>query len=231
MINVVVADDQALARAGFRSLLDGAADIAVVGEAVNGAEAVGLVAELRPDVVMMDVRMPVMDGLAATRQIVAEFSGVRVLVVTTFDTDDNVYGALRAGASGFVLKDVEPDELLRAIRTVAAGDALIAPSATRRLIEAFHTDDSFGDAGRAPGNDDRLRQLTDRECEILDGIARGWSNQTLAERLFISEATVKTHVSSVLSKLQLRSRVQAVVLAYETGLVRRGAVDLDDFGN
>jgi DNA-binding NarL/FixJ family response regulator len=212
---VVLADDQALVRGGFRMILDARPDIAVVGEAGNGAEAVEIVERLRPDVVLMDVRMPEVDGLEATRRIVASGSPTRVIVLTTYDVDDSVFAALRAGASGFMLKDVRPAELVEAIRVVAQGDALLAPSVTRRLLDRFA--DSLPGPG-APLPD--LADLTEREAEVLQLVALALSNAEIAGRLVVSEATVKTHVSSILRKLGLRDRVQAVVLAYDVGLVR-----------
>ena len=217
MIRVVIADDQALVRGGFRMILDARPDIEVVGEAGDGGEAAALVARLEPDVVLMDVRMPEVDGLEATRRIVASGAATRVIVLTTYDVDDSVYAALRAGASGFMLKDVRPAELAEAIRVVARGDALLAPSVTRRLL------DRFADTLPAPGADGPppgLDELTDREIEVLRLVARALTNAEIAERLVLTEATVKTHVSSVLRKLGLRDRVQAAVLAYEVGLVR-----------
>jgi DNA-binding NarL/FixJ family response regulator len=217
---VVVADDQTLVRAGFRLLVDSAPDLQVVGEAADGAEAVELVRRQRPDVVLMDIRMPVMDGLEATRRIGAlqETATARILILTTFDLDEYVYQALRAGASGFVLKDIPPADLLAAIRTVAAGDALLAPSVTRRLIAEF---------ARRPGPSPRppaaLEVLTDREREVLTLVARGLSNGEIAEHLVVSPATSKTHVSRLLTKLGARDRAQLVALAYETGLVIPGS--------
>ena len=216
MIRVVIADDQALVRSGFRMILDAKVDIEVVGEAGDGAEAVELVARLEPDVVLMDVRMPDVDGLEATRRIVAAGSTTRVVVLTTYDVDDYVYAALRAGASAFMLKDVRPAELAEAIRVVAAGDALLAPSVTRRLLDRFA--DALPGADRSPPPD--LDELTEREVEVLRLVALALSNAEIAERLVLTEATVKTHVSSVLRKLGLRDRVQAVVLAYDIGLAR-----------
>jgi DNA-binding NarL/FixJ family response regulator len=217
MIRVLVADDQALVRGGFRMILEAEDDIEVVAEAEDGAQAVSQTRELRPDVVLMDVRMPILDGIAATRQIVEEDTPTRVLVLTTFDRDEIVYDAMKAGASGFLLKSVPPAKLADAIRTVADGDALLAPTVTRRLVEQF--------VGRpSPGNatPPEVAQLTEREREVLQLIARGRSNAEIAAGLVVSEATVKTHVNRVFSKLSLRDRVQAVVLAYETGLVRPG---------
>jgi DNA-binding NarL/FixJ family response regulator len=210
-IRVVLADDQELVRGGFRMIVDARPDLEVVGEAGDGAEAAQAVRDLQPDVVLMDVRMPGVDGIEATRRIVASGSAARVIVLTTYDLDDYVYAALRAGASGFMLKDVRPAELVAAIRVVARGDALLAPSVTRRLL------DRFSDA--LPGPPD-LAELTAREAEVLRLVALALSNAEIAERLVLTEATVKTHVSSVLRKLGLRDRVQAVVLAYDTGLVR-----------
>jgi DNA-binding NarL/FixJ family response regulator len=213
-IRVLLADDQELVRSGFRMILDSRPDIEVVAEAANGREAVTLVEQWTPDIVLMDVRMPVLDGLEATRQVVAAGGPTRVIVLTTYDVDDAVYAALRAGASGFLLKDARPADLVEAVRVVARGDALLAPSVTRRLLDRFIV------AGPAPSNSSRLAGLTPREIEILRLVAQALSNTEIAERLVLSEATVKTHVSAVLRKLDLRDRVQAVVLAYDTGLVR-----------
>jgi DNA-binding NarL/FixJ family response regulator len=215
VISVVVADDQALVRAGFRVLVDSSADLEVLGEAADGTEAVRMVRQLRPDVVLMDIRMPVMDGIEATRQIVGapEGAGTRVLIVTTFDLDEYVYDALRQGASGFLLKDTPPEELLDAIRVIAAGNALLAPSVTRTLISEF--------ARRAAPlvrNADALGMITPREREVLLLIARGRSNGEIADELHMSSATAKTHVSRLLSKLGARDRAQLVVIAYESGL-------------
>ncbi|MFI5068451.1 MAG: response regulator [Streptosporangiales bacterium] len=216
-IRVVIADDQGMVRSGFTILLNSEPDIEVVGEAVNGREAVSRAAELEPDVILMDVRMPVLDGLQATREITARDGAPRVLVLTTFDLDDYVYQALRWGASGFLLKDASAGELANAVRVVAAGDALLAPGVTRRLIAEFAR---LG-APRGPSRD-QLRQLTEREAEVLALVARGLSNTEIAARLVVAEQTVKTHVSWILAKLGLRDRAQAVVLAYETGLVQPG---------
>jgi len=214
MIRVLIADDQALVRAGFRVLIDSAEDLESVGEAADGAEAVALTAELQPDVVLMDIRMPGMDGLAATRHIVSAHEGPRVLILTTFDIDEYVFEALRSGASGFLLKDTDPAELLQAVRIVASGEALLAPSVTRRLIEEFAT---RPDPHRTPP--EALDALTEREREVLGLVARGLSNHEIATELFISPATAKTHVSRIMSKLAARDRAQLVVTAYETGLV------------
>jgi DNA-binding NarL/FixJ family response regulator len=216
MIRVVVADDQALVRSGFRMILDAQPDIEVVGEADDGVQALRVVSGTRPDVVLMDIRMPNLDGLVATRRIAETSTPTRVLVLTTFDTDEYVYKALRAGASGFLLKDVRPEQLAEAVRTTAQGDALLAPSITRRLIEELVTRPP---PGELPAE---LSRLTDREAEVLREIATGRSNAEIAARLVIGEATVKTHVNRILAKLHLRDRVQAVVLAYESGLVRAG---------
>jgi len=220
-IRVGVADDQALVRSGFRMLLDGEADIEVVGEAANGAEAVALVASEHPDVMLMDVRMPVMDGLEATRRIAGDdsLSATRVVILTTFDLDEYVHEALRAGASGFLLKDTLPVDLLTAVRVVADGDALIAPRITRRLIEEFARRPEPAGAG-AGGK--ALEQLTDREREVMELVARGQSNAEIAANLFVSHATVKTHVSRLLMKLDARDRAQLVVIAYESGVVTPG---------
>ncbi|MEU8207065.1 response regulator transcription factor [Streptosporangium sp. NPDC049046] len=214
-VKVVLADDQALVRGGFRMILEARADLEVVGEAGDGEEAAALVERLRPDVVLMDVRMPGVDGLEATRRIVASGSPARVIVLTTYDVDESVFAALRAGASAFLLKDVRPAELVEAVRVVARGDALLAPSVTRRLLDRFVT--VLPDPGAAPPD---LGSLTGREVEVLRLVALALSNSEIAERLVLTEATVKTHVSSMLRKLGLRDRVQAVVLAYDVGLVR-----------
>ncbi|MDS0133180.1 MULTISPECIES: response regulator transcription factor [unclassified Amycolatopsis] len=216
MIRVVVVDDQELMRVGFRMVLGAQEDIDVVGEAGDGAQAIELAEKLRPDVVLMDVRMPVLDGVEATKRIVAAGTA-RVLVMTTFDLDEYVYAALQGGASGFLLKDTQPGHLVSALRAVASGDAVVSPSVTRRLLDRF-----VGTGGAPMRDTTELDVLTDREREVLVLIAKGMSNLEIAEALFLSEATVKTHVGRILAKLELRDRVQAVVLAYETGLARPG---------
>ncbi|MFD1932056.1 response regulator [Nonomuraea mangrovi] len=216
MIRVLIADDQGMVRTGFTVFLSSQPDLEVVGEAANGQEAIERVAELKPDVVLMDVRMPVMDGLEATRRLMAA-GETKVLILTTFDLDDYVYEALRAGASGFLLKDASAAQLAEAVRVVAAGEALIAPAVTKRLIHEFAR---LG-GPRAPSVK-RLAELTERETEVLTLIAQGLSNQEIADRLVVAEQTVKTHVGRVLTKLDLRDRAQAIVYAYETGLVRPG---------
>jgi len=221
-IRVVVADDQVLVRSGFTMLLSGESGIEVVGEAGNGAEAVALAASEHPDVILMDVRMPVMDGLDATRRITGDesLSSTRVVILTTFDLDEYVHEALRAGASGFLLKDTLPVDLLNAVRVVAAGDALIAPRITRRLIEEFAR--RPGPAAVAAAHA-ALGQLTEREREVLELVANGLSNAEIAATLYVSHATVKTHVSRLLMKLEARDRAQLVMIAYETGIVLPGA--------
>jgi DNA-binding NarL/FixJ family response regulator len=215
---VLVVDDQPLQRYGFRMLLESVPETEVVGEAAHGAEAVRKAAELRPDVVLMDVRMPGMDGIEATRRIVAAGERSRVLVLTTFDVDEYVHAALRAGASGFLLKDARPEELLAGIRAVAGGDAVIAPALTRRLLDEFAR---YVPAHRADsGQDPRLGSLTDREREILVAIGKGWTNGEIATRFVLSESTVKTHVGRVLAKIGARDRIQAVIFAYDHGLAR-----------
>jgi len=217
-VRVLLADDQALVRAGFRMILDAEEDIEVVGEAKDGAEAVRAARALRPDVVLMDIRMPNLDGLEATRQVMAERAGeVRVLILTTFDLNEYVYEALRSGASGFLLKDAPAESLIAGIRVVADGEALLAPSITRRLIEEFAR--GSGPAAPPPG----LDELTPRELDVFKQVARGLSNAEIAGELVVSETTVKTHVARMLMKLGLRDRVQAVVLAYEAGIVTPGA--------
>jgi DNA-binding NarL/FixJ family response regulator len=220
MITVLIVDDQPLQRFGFRMLLESNPDTEVVGEAPNGGEAVRQAAELRPDVVLMDVRMPGLDGIEATRRIVADGGRSRILMLTTFDLDEYVHAALRAGASGFLLKDAYPEELLAGIRAVAAGDAVIAPALTRRLLDAFAHHLDGASAGGRPVSDPRLDTLTDREREILVAIGRGWTNGEIGERLVLSESTVKTHVGRVLAKIGARDRVQAVIFAYDLGLTR-----------
>jgi DNA-binding NarL/FixJ family response regulator len=216
-IAVLIADDQALVRAGFRMILETDPDLRVVAEADDGAQAVEATRRTRPDVVLMDIRMPVMDGLEATRRIVSAKDPPRVLMLTTFDLDEYVFDALVAGASGFLLKDVEPEQLLAGIRVIAHGDSLLSPSVTRRLIESF-----VRDHPRAPQPPPGLDELTARELEIFGLIARGLSNAEIADHLVVSSTTIKTHVARVLIKLGLRDRVQAVVLAYETGVIRPG---------
>jgi DNA-binding NarL/FixJ family response regulator len=218
VIRVLLADDQALVRAGFRALLDSQDDLTVVGEAANGAEAVRLAAELVPDVVLMDIRMPVEDGLSATRRIVADpaLDGVRVVVLTTFELDEYVFAAIRNGASGFLVKDTEPVDLLRAVRSVAAGDALLSPGVTRRLIEEFAL------RSREPAAAGQLTPLTEREREVLGLVGEGLTNDEIASRWVVSPATVKTHVNRAMAKLGARDRAQLVIVAYETGLVRPG---------
>ncbi|MBN2622177.1 MAG: response regulator transcription factor [Acidimicrobiales bacterium] len=218
MIKVLLADDQALVRAGFRALLDAQDDVEVVGEAADGDEAAAMTRRLRPDVVLMDVRMPGTDGLAATRTIVGDdrLGDVRIVILTTFDLDEYVFEAIRAGASGFLVKDTEPVELLRAVRAVAAGDALLSPGVTRRLIGAFAT------RSREPLATPALDALTDREREVMVLVAEGLSNDEIAERLYVSPMTAKTHVSRAMTKLAARDRAQLVVFAYESGLVRPG---------
>ena len=216
-VRVVVVDDQELVRTGFRVILNAEPDIEVVGEASNGREAILVVGKLRPDVVLMDIRMPVLDGLAATRDIVADPEArPRVIILTTFDLDEYVYEALRSGASGFLLKDGPADQLLSAVRVVAGGDALLAPQITRRLIA------EFAHRMRPAMGHEQLKTLTPREVEVLRLVARGMSNTEIANELYVAEATVRTHLARVLAKLDLRNRVQAVVLAYEAGLVHPG---------
>lgn len=218
MIRVLLADDQALVRAGFRALLDAQPDIDVVGEAGDGAAAVRLATELQPDVVLMDIRMPGTDGLAATRQIAADprLAGVHVVILTTFELDEYVFTALRVGASGFLVKDTEPTDLINGVRAVARGDALLSPGVTRRLIA------EFASHAKQPVDTGALRELTDREREVLVLVAQGLSNDDIAARLVVSPATAKTHVSRAMVKLGARDRAQLVVIAYEAGLVRPG---------
>jgi DNA-binding NarL/FixJ family response regulator len=222
---ILLADDQELMRMGFRMVIDSQADLAIAGEAVNGREAVAAAAELSPDVILMDVRMPVLDGIAATKQIVQADDRVAIIILTTFDLDEYAYAALRAGASGFLLKDAPPEELLAAIRAVAGGDAVIAPRVTRRLLSRFVQRLPDPERPEAAGRM-RLEALTPREREVLIEVARGHSNAEIAARLVLSEATVKTHVGRILAKLSLRDRVQIVVFAYENGLVLPGEEDL-----
>jgi len=218
-IKVLIVDDQALVRAGFRMILDAEPELEVVGEAADGLEGIEAARRLRPDVVLMDIRMPELDGLEATRRLTkAEGEAPRVLILTTFDLDEYVYEALQAGASGFLLKDTPPEQLVQAIRVVADGDALLAPSVTRRLIEEFVRAGGAKRREPPPG----VAELTSRELEVLRAMARGLSNAEIAKELFVEETTVKTHVARVLMKLDLRDRVQAVVLAYESGLVHPG---------
>jgi DNA-binding NarL/FixJ family response regulator len=221
-IRVLLADDQAMVRAGFRLILESEPDIEVVGEADDGAQAVAAARALRPDVTLMDIQMPVLDGLAATRLLIAgkDEQVTRILILTTFERDEYVFAALRAGASGFLLKNAPPEDLIQAVQVVAAGDALLAPSITRRIIEEFARQPSPVVAAPAA----ELQRLTERELETLHLLAQGLTNAEIAARLFVGEATVKTHVSNVLAKLDLRDRVQAVVFAYESGLVRPGGL-------
>ena len=215
-IRVLICDDQALVRGGFRAILESKPDLEVVGEAENGVEAVALAERRQPDVILMDIRMPIVDGVEATRQLVAKGSAAKILILTTFDLDEYVHAAIRAGASGFLLKDVRPADLVQAIHVVAAGDALLAPSVTRRLLDRFATTLPVGDQ-----TEQALEELTAREIDVLRLLAGGLSNAEIAAKLVVSEATVKTHISSLLRKLGLRDRVQAVILAYETGLAGR----------
>lgn len=243
-IRVLLVDDQSLIRLGFRMVLENEPDLEVVGEADDGAGAVALATELEPDVVVMDVRMPGMDGIAATERIAERLPGVRVLIVTTYDLDEYAFAGLRAGASGFLLKNARPTELLQAIRTVAAGDAIVEPRITRRLLDLFGaqlpaaagdtvpppvqqvrsgaTDAAAATPAADPRADPRLASLTDREAEVFTAIARGMSNAEISAALYLSESTVKTHVGRILMKLGLRDRIHAVVLGYETGVVRAG---------
>ena len=219
MTTVLIADDQPLQRLGFRMLLESQDDMSIVAEAGNGADAVRLTAELRPDVALMDIRMPGLDGIEATRRIIASGARTRVLILTTFDLDEYAYSGLRAGASGFLVKDAQPEDLLSGIRAVATGDAVVAPSLTRRLLDAYvhHLPTTASTAAQTP--DPRLDSLTDREREILTVIGKGWTNTEIATRLHLAESTVKTHVGRVLAKTGSRDRIQAVILAYETKLV------------
>jgi DNA-binding NarL/FixJ family response regulator len=218
VITIVLADDQGLVRAGFRALLDAQDDMSVVGEATDGAEATALTARHRPDVVLMDIRMPGVDGLTATRRITEDsrLPGTKVVILTTFDLDEYVFEAIRSGASGFLVKDTEPEELLRAVRTVVSGGGLMSPGVTRRLIE------EFASRAREPGVVPELERLTNREREVVAVVGQGLTNEEIAERLFMSPATAKTHVSRAMTKLGARDRAQLVVFAYESGLVRPG---------
>jgi DNA-binding NarL/FixJ family response regulator len=220
VIDVLLADDQALVRGGFRALLDAEDDIAVVGEAGNGREAVALTREMKPDVVLMDIRMPDLDGLAATREVAADtrLAGVRIVILTTFELDEYVFEALRSGASGFLVKDTEPVDLLAAVRLVASGEGLLSPSVTRRVIE------EFASRAKEPPPAGPLDELTEREREVMALVAGGLSNEEIAKQLVVSPATAKTHVSRAMVKLAARDRAQLVVLAYEHGLVRPGWV-------
>ncbi|QES42445.1 MULTISPECIES: response regulator transcription factor [Streptomyces] len=220
MTTVLIVDDQPMQRFGFRMLLESQDDMTVAGEAGNGSEAVRMTAELSPDVVLMDIRMPGLDGIEATRRIIASGDRTRVLILTTFDLDEYAYAGLRAGASGFLIKDALPEELLSGIRAVASGDAVVAPSLTRRLLDAYadHLPTTSG-AAFDPAGDPRLSSLTHREREILTVIGQGWTNAEIASRLHLAESTVKTHVGRILAKTGTRDRVQAVILAYDTKLV------------
>ncbi|MDQ1018154.1 response regulator [Streptomyces afghaniensis] len=221
MTTVLIADDQPLQRFGSRMLLESQDDMTVVGEATNGSEAVRLAAELHPDVVLMDIRMPGLDGIEATRRITAAGDRTRILIVTTFDLDEYAYAGLRAGASGFLVKDAQPEELLAGIRAVATGDAVVAPSLTRRLLDAYvHHLPTDPSPEAPPQEDPRLASLTDREREILTVIGQGWTNTEIATRLHLAESTVKTHVGRILAKTGSRDRIQAVILAYDTKLVQ-----------
>ena len=217
MIRVLLCDDQEMVRAGFRLIVDLEDDLEVVGEAADGKEAVAATARLRPDVVLMDVRMPVMDGIEATRRITSVTDPARVLVLTTFDLDEHVYAAMKAGASGFLLKDAPREQLVSAIRVVARGESLLAPAITRRLVERF-----VAQPPPTSGVPESMSALSEREREVLTLVTRGMSNSEIAAHLFLGEATVKTHVANLLGKLGVRDRIQAVVLAYESGFVRPG---------
>jgi DNA-binding NarL/FixJ family response regulator len=218
-VRVVLVDDQNLVRAGFNQLLSRDPEIEVVGEAADGLEGIDVVRDVEPDVVLMDIRMPLLDGLEATRRLLADprTSGTSVVVLTTFESDENVFTALQAGATGFLIKDIDPDELRRAVKVAAAGEALLSPSVTRRLIEEFTER-----LATPPLDDSRLEALTDREREVMAVVAEGLSNQEISDRLYMSPATVKTHISRILTKLDARDRTQLVVIAYETGLTRPG---------
>ncbi|MGW0612562.1 response regulator [Streptomyces sp. NPDC002788] len=220
MTTVLIADDQPLQRFGFRMLLESQDDMTVVGEAANGSEAVRMAAELHPDVVLMDIRMPGLDGIEATRRITAAGDRTRILIVTTFDLDEYAYAGLRAGASGFLVKDAQPEELLAGIRAVATGDAVVAPSLTRRLLDAYVHHLPTDPTADPTQEDSRLASLTDREREILTVIGQGWTNIEIAARFHLAESTVKTHVGRILAKTGSRDRIQAVILAYDTKLVQ-----------
>ncbi|TLS40648.1 response regulator transcription factor [Streptomyces montanus] len=220
MTTVLITDDQPLQRLGFRMLLESQDDMTVLGEAGNGTEAVRMTAELNPDVVLMDIRMPGLDGIEATRRIIASGDRTRVLILTTFDLDEYAYAGLRAGASGFLIKDALPEELLSGIRAVATGDAVVAPSLTRRLLDAYVQHLPSSALNDSPSLDPRLAVLTQREREILTVIGQGWTNTEIASRLHLAESTVKTHVTRILAKTGARDRVQAVILAYDTKLVQ-----------
>ncbi|MFG2129082.1 response regulator [Streptomyces sp. NPDC048751] len=220
MTSVLIADDQPLQRFGFRMLLESQDDLTVLGEATDGTEAVRMTAELRPDVVLMDVRMPGLDGIAATRRIINAGHRTRVLIVTTFDLDEYAYAGLRAGASGFLIKDAHPEDVLSGIRAVASGDAVVAPSLTRRLLDAYVELLPAPRKDTPPHADPRLASLTDREREILTVIGQGWTNAEISARFHLAESTVKTHVTRILAKTGSRDRIQAVILAYDTRLVR-----------
>ncbi|MFC7309351.1 response regulator [Streptomyces monticola] len=222
MTAVLIVDDQPMQRFGFRMLLESQDDMTVAGEAGNGSEAVRMTAQLLPDVVLMDIRMPGLDGIEATRRIVASGDRTRVLILTTFDLDEYAYAGLRAGASGFLVKDAQPEELLAGIRAVASGDAVVTPSLTRRLLDAYADQLPSGTAEHR-AEDPRLTALTDREREILTAIGQGWTNTEIAERFHLAESTVKTHVGRILAKTGARDRVQAVILAYDTQLVKPSA--------
>lgn len=221
-VHVLLVDDQSLLRMGFRMVLEAEDDIEVVGEAADGASALSMVRAMKPDVVLMDVRMPGMDGIEATAKVVAEHPASRVLILTTFDLDEYTFAGLRAGASGFLLKDTRPADLAAAIRTVAAGDAVVSPRVTKRMLELFATQMPSAATADGAAGDERLARLTTREAEVFRLLARGLSNAEIADELVVSETTVKTHVGSILAKLGVRDRVQAVVLAYETGVVTPG---------
>ncbi|MFI1488597.1 response regulator [Streptomyces sp. NPDC020747] len=219
MTTVLIADDQPLQRMGFRMLIEGTPGLTCVGEAEHGAEAVRMAAELRPDVVLMDIRMPGMDGLEATRRITAAGGRTRVLIVTTFDLDEYAHDGLRAGASGFLLKDARPEEIVAGIHAVATGDAVVAPSLTRRLLDAY-AHQVLATTGTSATEDPRLATLSGREREVLIAIGRGWNNTEIADRLVLTESTVKKHVGRVLAKIGARDRIQAVIISYDAGLVR-----------